>query len=92
MYLLFIFIFKPRILCSVQKLSTYMMTWYNYLMEKCRSAKFEASRPLAAIVNSGVMSRVINAQGHETNYYGIIQDILEFSFAGNKILKVVFFL
>jgi hypothetical protein len=37
------------------------------------------------------MSRAISAQGHETNYYGIIQDILEFSFAGNKKLKVVFF-
>jgi hypothetical protein len=33
----------------------------------------------------------INADGHETNYYGIINKILEFSFVGNKELKIVFF-
>jgi hypothetical protein len=35
--------------------------------------------------------RAIDAEGHETNYYGIISKILEFSFARNKELKVVFF-
>jgi hypothetical protein len=35
--------------------------------------------------------RVIDAEGRETNYYGIINKILEFSFARNKELKVVFF-
>jgi hypothetical protein len=42
-------------------------------------------------VNSGVVTRAINEQGQEINYYGIIQQILEFSFAGDKELKVVFF-
>jgi hypothetical protein len=37
------------------------------------------------------MTRAIGAEGHETNYYGIITKILEFSFVGNKELEVVFF-
>jgi hypothetical protein len=35
--------------------------------------------------------RAIDAEGCETNYFGIINKILEFSFARNKELKVVFF-
>jgi hypothetical protein len=37
------------------------------------------------------VTSAINADGHETNYYGIINKILEFSFVGNKELKIVFF-
>jgi hypothetical protein len=37
------------------------------------------------------VTRAIDVEGHETNYYGIINKILEFSFARNKELKVVFF-
>jgi hypothetical protein len=37
------------------------------------------------------VKRAIDVEGHETNYYGIINKILEFSFARNKELKVVFF-
>jgi hypothetical protein len=44
-----------------------------------------------ATTNSGVVMRVIDVEGHETNYYRIINKIFEFSFAGNKKLKVVFF-
>jgi hypothetical protein len=51
------------------------------------SAPFEATCPLAATVNSGVVTRAINEQGQEINYYEIIQQILEFSFAGDKELK-----
>jgi hypothetical protein len=35
--------------------------------------------------------RVIDTEGWETNYYGIMNNILEFNFAGNKELKIVFF-
>jgi hypothetical protein len=35
--------------------------------------------------------RAIDVEGRETNYYGIINKILEFSFVGNKELKVAFF-
>jgi hypothetical protein len=55
------------------------------------SAPFEVTHPRAATVNSGVVTRAINEQGQEINYYGIIQLILEFSFTGDKELKVVFF-
>jgi hypothetical protein len=37
------------------------------------------------------VTRAINKQGQEINYYGTIQQSLEFSFAGDKELKVVFF-
>jgi hypothetical protein len=56
-----------------------------------RSTAFKALCPLAATTNSRVVTRAIDAEGRETNYYGIINKILEFSFAGNKELKVVFF-
>jgi hypothetical protein len=56
-----------------------------------RSAIFEALRPLAATTISGVLMRAIDAEGRKTNYYGIINKILDFSFARNKEFKVVFF-
>jgi hypothetical protein len=49
-----------------------------------QSAPFEAAHPRAATVDSGVVTRAINKQGQEINYYGIVQQILEFSFAGDK--------
>jgi hypothetical protein len=55
------------------------------------STAFEVLHPLAATTNSGVVMRAIDAEGHETNYYGIINKIIEFSFVENKELKVVFF-
>jgi hypothetical protein len=54
--------------------------------------QFEKSRPRAATHNTGVVTRALDALRRETNYYGTIQNILEFNFAGNKTLKVVFFL
>jgi hypothetical protein len=54
-------------------------------------APFEDARPRAATVNAGVVTRAINEQGQEINYYAVIQQILEFGFAGDKELKVVFF-
>jgi hypothetical protein len=44
---------------------------------------FEALRPLTTTTNSGVVTRAIDAKGYETNYYGIINKILHFSFARN---------
>jgi hypothetical protein len=55
------------------------------------STAFEVLRHLAATTNSGVVMRAIDAEGHETNYYGIINKIIEFSFVENEELKVVFF-
>jgi hypothetical protein len=56
-----------------------------------RSTQFEAFRPVAATTNTRVVMRAIDAQGWETNYYRIINNILEFNFAENKELKVIFF-
>jgi hypothetical protein len=56
-----------------------------------RSTIFEASRPLAATTNTGVVTRVVDEEGHKIKYYGIIKNIIEYSFAGNKKLKIVFF-
>ena len=64
---------------------------YNVNGYHFRSAKFEASRPLMATCNTGVVTRAVDANECTISYYEIIQDILEFSFAGNKELKVVFF-
>jgi hypothetical protein len=55
------------------------------------STAFEALRPHAATTNSRVVTRAIDAEGRKTNYYGIINKILEFTFVGNKRVKVVFF-
>ena len=56
-----------------------------------RSAPFEAAHPRAATCNSGVMVRATDDEGRESNYYGIIQKILEFKFISNKELKLFFF-
>jgi hypothetical protein len=55
------------------------------------STAFEALCPLAATTNSGVVTREIDVEGGKTNYYEIINKIIEFSFVRNKELKVVFF-
>jgi hypothetical protein len=64
---------------------------YDFNGFQFHSTAFKALRPLAATTNSGVVTRAIDAEGRETKYYGIINKILEFSFAGNKELKVVLF-
>jgi hypothetical protein len=34
---------------------------------------FESSRPLAATTNTGVVMGVVDTEGHESKYYGIIK-------------------
>jgi predicted RNA-binding protein with PIN domain len=38
-----------------------------------------------------VVTRVIDEEGHETEYYKIIKNIIEYNFVGNKKIKIVFF-
>jgi hypothetical protein len=38
-----------------------------------RSTIFEASRPLVATTNTGVVTRAVDADGHESKYYEIIK-------------------
>jgi DeoR/GlpR family transcriptional regulator of sugar metabolism len=56
-----------------------------------RSTIFEAYHPLAATTNIGVITRAIDAEGHESKYCGIIKNIIEYNFVRNKNLKIVFF-
>jgi hypothetical protein len=55
------------------------------------TVKLEASRPLVATTNSGLVTIGEDATGHVTDYYGILQNIIEYMFGGAKELKVVFF-
>jgi hypothetical protein len=53
--------------------------------------KLEASRPLVATCNSGVVTSGEDASGVAADYYGVLQKIIEYTFGGTKELKVVFF-
>jgi hypothetical protein len=53
--------------------------------------KLEASRPLVATTNSGVVANGKDASRLSADYYGVLQKILEYTFGGAKELKVVFF-
>jgi hypothetical protein len=46
---------------------------------------------LAATTNTGVITRVVDANDHKSKYYGVIKNIIKYRFAGNKNLKIVFF-
>jgi hypothetical protein len=66
--------------------SRYDINGYHF-----RIAKLEASRPLAATYNSGVVTSGEDASEVAPDYYGILQKIIEYTFEGTKELKVVFF-
>jgi hypothetical protein len=55
------------------------------------TVKLEASRPLATTTNSGLVTSDEDATSHVTDYYGILQSIVEYTFSGAEELKVVFF-
>jgi hypothetical protein len=56
-----------------------------------RMVKLETSRPFVATTNSEVVASGEDISGLATNYYGVIQKIIEYTFGGTKELKVVFF-
>jgi hypothetical protein len=55
------------------------------------TVKLEASHPLVATCNNGVVTSGEDASGVAANYYGVLQKIIEYTFGGTKELKVVFF-
>jgi hypothetical protein len=80
----------PNIHEDLRQLSYKMVTYrsfsrYDVNGFRFRSDQFEKSRPRAATRNTGVVTRALDALGRETNYYGIIQNILEFNFVGTKL-------
>jgi hypothetical protein len=65
---------------------------YDINRYRFRTAKLEASCPLASITNNGVVANGEDASRLTVDYYGVLQKIIEYTFNGNKELKVVFFL
>jgi hypothetical protein len=53
--------------------------------------KLEANRPLAATTNNRLVTSSEDATGHVTDYYDIIQNIVEYMFGAAKELIVVLF-
>jgi hypothetical protein len=66
-------------------------SWYDINKFCFCSTIFESSRPLVATTNTGVVTRAVDADGHESKYYVVIKNIIEYMFARNKNLKIVFF-
>jgi hypothetical protein len=56
-----------------------------------KALKLEVSHPFAATTNSRIVTSGKDATDHVTDYYGILQNIIEHTFGGAKVLKVVFF-
>jgi hypothetical protein len=56
-----------------------------------RTAKLQVSHPLVATTNNRVVTSGEDATGHVTDYYGILQNIVEYTFSCAKELRVVFF-
>jgi hypothetical protein len=53
--------------------------------------KVEASRSLDATNNNGVSVSAYNADNELFGYYGIVEDIIEYTFGGRKPLRFVTF-
>jgi hypothetical protein len=68
------------------KYGRYDINGYRFQM-----VKLEASHPLAATPNSRVVANDEDTSGQTAEYYDVLQKIIEYTFGGNKELKVVFF-
>jgi hypothetical protein len=80
-------------LCQLSYKSVTVKNYGRYDVNGFRfhSTIFEASRLLVATTNTWVVTRAVDAEGHEYEYYGIIKNIIKYNLAGNKNLKTVFF-
>jgi hypothetical protein len=59
--------------------SRYDINGYHFRMEK-----LEASHPLVATCNSGVVTSGEDASRVTVDYYGVLQKIIEYTFGGTK--------
>jgi hypothetical protein len=66
--------------------SRYDINGYSFWISKLKT-----SCPLAATINSGVVTSSEDATGHVVDYYVILQNTVEYTFSGAKELRVVFF-
>jgi hypothetical protein len=71
---------------KVLEYSCYDINGYHF-----RTVKLEASRLLVAPTNSGLVTSGEDATDHVPDYYGILQNSIDYTFGGAKELKVVFF-
>jgi hypothetical protein len=55
------------------------------------TVKLEASRPLVATTNSGVVANGEDASRLPADCYGVLQKIIKYTFGGIKEMKVMFF-
>jgi hypothetical protein len=61
---------------------------YDINRYRFQTAKLEVSRPLAATTNSRVVANDEDVSGLAADYYDVLQKIIEYTFDGNKELKV----
>jgi hypothetical protein len=64
---------------------------YDINEYRFRTAKLEASHPLATTTNNGVVANNEDTSELAANYYGVLQKIIEYTFGRTKELKVMFF-
>jgi hypothetical protein len=76
---------------SYGSITTKTYGWFDVNEFRFHSTIFRASRPLAATTNTRVVTRAVDVEGHEAKYYKIVKNIIEYNFARNKNLKIVFF-
>jgi hypothetical protein len=76
---------------SLGQVKTLEYSHYDINGYHFRAAILEASHPLAATTNSRLVISGEDATSHVTDYYDILQNIVEYTFDGAKELKVVFF-
>lgn len=71
---------------KARKNSRYDINGYHF-----RTSKLEKIRPQAATTNSGVVATATNADGGTHDYYGVLQDITEYTLGGAKEFMFVLF-
>ena len=71
---------------KARKYSLYDINGYHF-----RTSKLEKIRPQAATTNSGVVAAASNADGGTHDYYGVLQDITEYTLGGAKEFMFVLF-
>jgi hypothetical protein len=76
---------------SLSQVKALKYSRYDINRYRFRTTKLEASCPPAATTNNGLVTSGEDATSHVTDYYNILQNIVEYMFGGAKELKVVFF-
>jgi hypothetical protein len=76
---------------SLSQVKALKYSRYDINRYRFRTTKLKASCPPTATTNSGLVTSGEDATSHVTDYYNILQNIIEYMFGGAKELKVMFF-